>query len=70
MDLQLLFDIPPGRPPFSGSAGLSVLVVVVVALSASLIAGVILLVMRIKRRRRRANELAANVRSSTPKSAD
>jgi hypothetical protein len=65
MHLQLLFDIPPGRPPVSGGAGLSVLLVVVVALSASLIAGVIFLVMRIKRRRRRANELAANVRPSS-----
>ena len=70
MDLQLLFDIPPGRPPVSGSAGLSVLIVVVVALTASLIAGFIFLVMRIKRRRRRANELAANVRPSASKSAE
>jgi hypothetical protein len=69
MDPQLLFDIPPGRPPVSGGAGLSVLIVVVATLTASLIAGVIFLVMRIKRRRRRANELAANVRPSS-KSAD
>ena len=70
MDVLLLFDIPPGRPPVSGGAGLSVLLVVVVALTVSLIAGVIFLVMRIKRRRLRANELAANVRSSSSKSPD